>query len=229
MRCAALLRTSTEEQTLGLAAQRATIEAWAKANGHTVESWHEEQVSGSAPLEERHGLAAALIALKAMGKGSALIVANRTRLARETALAAAIEGVVARAKCHVLSADGLPAGDDPTSRLMRGLMDLMSQFEVGLIRARTTAALAVRRAAGLRVTRHAKFGHRFDGDRMVPNPPEQRTLAAIHALRAEGLSAAKIAARLAAEGHVGRTGQPLALVTVTRALRAPPAVTSLTA
>lgn len=221
----AYLRLSKDEDgALGPDAQRASILAYAKSKGLEVTSWHQDiGVSGTTPVPDRPGLMGALSALKAEGKGTVLVVAKRDRLARSVLVAATAEGLVRRLGCSVVSADGAGAGDGPEAQLMRTILDAFSEFERALIVARTRAALAVRRAAGLRVTRHPRFGFQHVDGRLVPDPREQVTLAAIHALRDAGMGPVAIARRLAAEGHVGRTGRPLARVTVSRALLASPA------
>jgi len=78
VRCAAYVRVSRESQDLGPTVQREAIAAWAKAHSHTVESWHEDHgVSGGKSVEDRPGLFAALASMKALGKGSALVVHKR--------------------------------------------------------------------------------------------------------------------------------------------------------
>ncbi|MGH2774736.1 MAG: recombinase family protein [Actinomycetota bacterium] len=64
MKVAAYLRVSTDrqaEQGQGLGVQRQAVKSWAKANGHTVRTWHaDEGASGSNGLEARVALADAL-------------------------------------------------------------------------------------------------------------------------------------------------------------------------
>ena len=90
-------------------------------------------------LEDRPGLAAALTALRSVGAG-VLAVARRDRLARDVALAAAIDRAVEHAGAKVRSADGAGDGDGPADRLLRGMLDLTAEYERALIRTRTRAA-----------------------------------------------------------------------------------------
>src|SRR3954469_11593790 len=87
----AYLRASTDEQRLGPEAQRAAIEAWAAREGVSVVAWHVDAgISGGSDLADRPALVAALGALRAARAG-VLVVAKRDRLARDVAVAAAIE------------------------------------------------------------------------------------------------------------------------------------------
>jgi len=57
----ALLRVSTDEQALGMEAQRAAIAGWAERQGITIAHWAEDVgVSGGADLDKRPGLLEAL-------------------------------------------------------------------------------------------------------------------------------------------------------------------------
>src|SRR5688572_24763258 len=85
------LRVSTEDQSLGLDAQREALTRWCAANGATLVAVHVDQgVSGGAPLEERPALLAALDELRVRGAG-VLLVAKRDRLARDTLVAGMVE------------------------------------------------------------------------------------------------------------------------------------------
>ena len=57
----AYLRISTdaEKQAHGLDVQRRAIEGWAAGQGVAVAAWHQDEKSGTAPLEQRLGLGAA--------------------------------------------------------------------------------------------------------------------------------------------------------------------------
>jgi DNA invertase Pin-like site-specific DNA recombinase len=213
----AVLRTSTEDQNLGPEAQRAAIERWAASCGVTVVSWHEDRVSGAAPVEERPGLLAGLAALRAYGAGL-LVAARRDRIARDVVVAATVERLAQDAGARVITADGVTIGDTPEGQLMRGLLDLFAAYERAVIRARTKAALAVKRSRGERVSGRAPLGYRFECGRLVPDPAETAALARVHALRDKGLSLARVVAVLNAEGVDCRGGR-WHVTTLARALR----------
>src|SRR5690348_14520261 len=80
------LRCSTEEQAdsgLGVAAQRAAIEAGCASKGWTVAQWAlDDGVSGSVAPRDRRAMAEALRALES-GQAGALVAAKVDRLARD--------------------------------------------------------------------------------------------------------------------------------------------------
>lgn len=215
----AYLRVSTEEQALGPEAQRAAIERWALANGVTISAWHVDQgVSGGAPLDKRPGMLAAVDALETLGAG-ALVVAKRDRLARDVVLAAMLESLAKRHGARIVSAagEGGDDADDPSGLLMRRMVDAFAEYERALIRARTRAALAVKKQRGER-TGEVPFGYRLaaDGRTIEVEPSEQAIRDRIRALRAAGVSLRGITSTCAADGLVSRAGRPLTLTQVAR-------------
>jgi DNA invertase Pin-like site-specific DNA recombinase len=215
----AYLRVSTEDQQLGPEAQRRAIEAWAQRSATTVLEWHLDQGrSGALSVDQRPGLLAALAAVAARRAG-VLVVARRDRLARDVVTAALTERVAARSGARVLSAAGegtdSPA-EDPSGLLLRGMTDLLAQYERALIALRTRAALRAKRHRGERAGT-VPFGYRADvAGHLTEDLREQAVLQRVRQLREEGLSLRAIVHRMASEGVVGRTGRPLALRQVAR-------------
>lgn len=215
----AYLRVSTEEQSLGPDAQRAAIASWAARAGVEVVSWHEDRVSGAAAIEERPGLLQALDALETHGAG-VFVVAKRDRLARDVMLAAMTERLVERAGARVVSAAGEGTeSDDPTSVLMRSIIDAFAQYERAVIRSRTRSALAVKRARG-ELTGNAPLGMRAVEGRLQVDERETEALAAIRSLRSQGYSLRAIASELESRGIYNRAGRRWHAEAVARALRA---------
>jgi DNA invertase Pin-like site-specific DNA recombinase len=199
---------STEDQNLGPDAQRAALERWCAANGAELVAVHEDHgVSGAAPLEKRLALMAALDALKAHGAG-VLLVAKRDRLARDAMVAAMVERLAERTGARVMTADGAGNGDGPEGQLMRGIMDVFAQYERALIRSRTKAAMAVKKAKGERTGGPGAelFGYRdaADGIHLEENPAEQEVIATVRVLRAAGRSIRGIADQLNLDGVPAR-------------------------
>jgi len=200
-RAVAYIRVSTDEQSLGPDAQRAAILAWAVAQGVTVTSWHADLgVSGGLSPERRPALLAALDALTATGSGL-LVASKRDRLGRDLVGTALLERLAERAGARVVTADGIGAGDTPEAGLMRGLVDAFAQYERLVIKARTKAALNVKRNRGER-TGQLPFGYGLDPDgvRLVALPAEQAVINRVHSLRADGVTMRAIVARLNADG-----------------------------
>ncbi len=201
------LRASTDRQDLSPDAQRAALSRWCEAKGARLVSVHEDVgVSGAAPLDKRPGLLAALEAVAVHGAG-VLLVAKRDRLARDVVVAAMVERLAERHGARVLAADGTGNGDGPEAALLRGIVDVFSQYERALIRARTKAALAVKRSRGERVG-SVPYGFRLaaDGVHVEAHPEEAAVVARVRALRAEGRTLRDIAADLDSAGVAPRGG-----------------------
>ena len=159
----AYVRVSTDDQALGPEAQRASIEAWAAREGVQIASWHVDAgVSGASPIEERPALCGALAALREHGAGL-LVVAKRDRIARDVVVAALVERAAGAARARVVSVDGVGNGDSPADAFMRTVIDGAAAYERALIRARTKAALGVKRARGERAG-EVPYGYRLAAD-----------------------------------------------------------------
>ena len=214
----AYVRVSKDDQKLGPEAQRAAVEAWATREGVQVVAWHVDQgVCSVTPIDERPALVAALASLREHGAG-VLVVAKRDRIARDPVLTAGVERAASEAGAVVRSSAGEGNGSTPADEFMRGVIDSASRYERALIRARTTAALGVIRARGRKTGGGVPYGYRVDvdGRTLVAVEGEQATIARARELAAEGCSLRTVAAGLAAEGHVSRTGRPFAATQVAR-------------
>jgi DNA invertase Pin-like site-specific DNA recombinase len=211
----AYIRVSKDDQKLGPEAQRAAVEEWAAREGVQVAAWHVDQgVCSVTPVEGRPALVAALAALREHGAGL-LVVAKRDRIARDVVVAATVERGAGSSGARVVSAAGEGNGDAPADQFMRGVIDCAAQYERGIIRARTKAALAAKKARGECVGQ-VPYGFVREGDRLVAVPSEQATIARARGLTAAGRSQRAVAAQLAVEGHVSRTGRTFAAAQVAR-------------
>jgi DNA invertase Pin-like site-specific DNA recombinase len=215
------VRVSTDEQALGPSAQREALERWCAANGAELVAVYEDVgVSGGAPLDKRPGLLSALSALAEHSAG-VLLVAKRDRLARDVMAAGMLERLAERVGARIRSAAGEGTEtDDPSARLLRGIVDLFAEYERAIIRARTRAALAVKRQRGERIG-EVPYGSRLaaDGVRLEAEPAEQRVLELVRCLRVAGVSVAAIAERLNLDGVPAR-GTRWHPTTVARMVRA---------
>ena len=92
--------------------------------------------------------------------------------------------------------------------LLRSLLDAFAAYERALIRSRTKAALAVKKAKGERVG-GIPYGMRLtaDGKHLEEHPEEQETIARARDLRAGGKSLRAIARSLIEAGHAPRNGK----------------------
>lgn len=202
-------RVSTAEQAgsgLGLEAQEAALVlAAARLGLPLAETFTDAGVSGGLTLEQRPGL---LSALSALGKGDVLLVAKRDRLGRDVLNVAMFERLAERKGARIVSAAGEGTDtNDPTSRLMRQIVDAFAEYERAIIRARTRAALAVKKARGERVG-GIPYGYQLADDRrtLEPHQEEQRALEVLRLLRVEGCTFREAAEELNRRGFRSRTG-----------------------
>lgn len=177
------VRVSTEGQAengASLAAQRAAIEAEAIRRGWALRVFEDAGASGA--NLRRPGLEAALAALQ---PGATLIVAKLDRLSRSLADFAQL---MERARREGWSLIALDLGVDtttPSGELVANVMVAVAQWERRAIGERTRAALAEKRAAGVRLGR----------PRSLPERVRKRILL----LRERGESYAAIASALNAD------------------------------
>ena len=202
-------RVSTAEQAgsgLGLDAQETAIATVAaRLELPLADTFTNAGLSGGLALEQRPGL---LSALDALGKGDVLLVAKRDRLGRDVLNVAMFERLAERKGARIVSAAGEGTDtNDPTSRLMRQIVDCFAEYERAIIRARTRQALAVKKARGERVG-GIPFGFRLarDGRTLEPQNDEQRALAVLRQLRSAGYTFRAIAEELNRQGFRSRTG-----------------------
>lgn len=142
----AYVRVSTDRQGrsgLGLAAQQDAIERFATAEGLTVIAVYSEAESGQGAdaLERRPQLAAALAA--ARKARCAVLVAKLDRLSRDVAF---ISGLMAQRVPFIVAELG--ADTDP---FLLHLYAALAEKERAMISARTKAALAQKKAQGVRL------------------------------------------------------------------------------
>ncbi len=153
---AAYIRVSTEEQATsgaGLEAQRAAIAAECDRRGWTLVSWHaDEGVSGGKGVDARPGLTAALNAVQA-AEAAVLMVAKSDRLARSLPTLLDVLDRAQRAGGMVVAVDGTVDTSTAAGRFTTQIMGSVAELERGLISDRTKAALAVRKAQGVRLGR----------------------------------------------------------------------------
>lgn len=146
-----------------------------------------------------------------------LMVAKRDRLARDVVLAAMAEQLVARPGARVVSADG----EGPAEALMRTMIDAFAQYERAPIRQRTKAALAVKKARGLR-TGGVPYGMQLaaGGKTLELCEAERAVLAQVRAWRAAGLSLRAVVAECERAGFLSRAAKPFIQTQIVRMLEA---------
>jgi DNA invertase Pin-like site-specific DNA recombinase len=149
------VRCSTEEQAvsgLGLAAQRVAIEADCARRGLSLLAvYSDEGVSGKA-LDNRPELAAALADLDA-GHGTVLMVSKLDRLSRSVHDATGLLLRAERAGWGLVALDVAVDTTTPQGAAMTQVLAVFAELERRLIGERTKAALAVKRAQGVKLGR----------------------------------------------------------------------------
>ena len=148
------LRVSTEEQAisgLGMAAQENAIRAEAERRQLPVVALHRDP-GVSAKDMNRPGLTDALADLEA-GKGSVLVVAKLDRLSRNVHHASGLLERSQRAGWDLVALDAPVDTTTPQGAAMAQVLAVFAELERKLIGERTKAALAVKRAQGVRLGR----------------------------------------------------------------------------
>lgn len=196
MRALAYLRVSTDEQAesrAGIEAQERAIRAAISAKGwELVGTFTDDGVSGKVAPDERPALSQALHQLDA-GGADVLVVAKVDRLGRS--MVDVLRFVEQRARGARWGLCLLDVDVDTTTAngwVHLTLLAMLAEWERRVISERTAAALAARKAAGVRL------------GRPVVLPASTRQLVAD--LRAQGLSFQSVADRLNADGVPTATG-----------------------
>lgn len=210
-RAVAYIRVSTAEQSIGPEAQRHAIDKWCGKHGIELvcEPFVDQGVSGGLDFEKRPALLEAIDALKTYD--AAILVAHkRDRIARDREVIGNL-GLMLRKMgrriCTTETAPGSAEDLDPMAKAMEGIQDVFAELERSMIRARTKAALQVKRRRGERVGT-VPYGYRVaaDGSRLIKDAAEQKIVALVKRLRAQGLSLRAIAAELGRRGHQPKRG-----------------------
>jgi DNA invertase Pin-like site-specific DNA recombinase len=185
----AYLRVSTQDQAehgVGLDVQRQAIAAYATGKCiAVVAEMADEGISGSKGIDARPGLAAAVAAVES-GKASSLIVAKMDRLSRSLVDTAQLINQAERNGWSLVFVDVDLNMATPAGKFAAHAMAAGNELVRGLIAERTKAALAIRKAQGVRLGR--------------PSTLPAEVVARIVAAKAAGLSLRAIAAALTADG-----------------------------
>jgi DNA invertase Pin-like site-specific DNA recombinase len=140
----AYYRVSTKRQSLGLDAQRATVEAYAAANGLTIVAEFQEKESGKE--DERPCLNLAMAT--ARKHNATLVVAKIDRISRHLSYASQI---FFDSDLHVRAVEAPDNAHE--NELMFSVFCGMAAHEAKLISQRTKAALAAKKAQGVKLGR----------------------------------------------------------------------------
>lgn len=221
LRVIGVVRVSTEDQSLSVAAQRKAMQTWCRTHdAELVEVFSDVGVSGGAPLDERLGLMAAIDAVTKLKAGTVLVL-RRDRLARDAVSAGIAQRLIERQGGVVRSCDGMTDAQGPEGALLRAVLDALAEYERLLIRARTKSALSVKRERGERIG-SVPWGMALakDGVHLVVNRKEAEAVAIAHRLHRRKRSLRDIAATLDKRGFRSRAGGRLWPASIQGMLRA---------
>ena len=175
------MRVSTEEQAVsgaGMEAQRAAILADVRRRGWAIDDLTFVEDAGFSGKDlKRPGVAQALAALERRD-ADVLVVAKLDRLSRSMADLTRLLGVAAKQGWALIALDVQVDTSTPTGEAMAHVIGTFSQLERRLIGQRTKEALAVRRAAGVRLGRPPALSNDVT-DRIVGMRADGYTLHAI--------------------------------------------------
>ncbi len=211
-RIIAYLRVSSEEQALSGLGIEAQLEAIRAKVGEPDIIIRDEGFSGG--ILNRPGLTELL---QIVGKGDTIAIAKLDRLSRGDSYAAAWleKELTIKGKVKIISAAGEGTGDNsPQGALMREILKAFANFELSLIKQRTSAAVKVKmerkKQAGEKTGGRIPFGYavsEVDGVKMlVDNPTEQAAIKIMVAMRAAGATLQSIADHLHDQGILPRAG-----------------------
>ncbi len=228
MRLAVYARTSTHNGagSDSLDAQVDLCTSWALTHGHEVVSVHRDQaLSGGLGIEDRPGLAAAIVALEE-GNADGLLIHRIDRLARELHVQEVALSHAWAAGGHVKVFEASEGGEvrrddpnDPHRRFLRQVMGAAAELERGLIKARLHGGRRRKARAGGYIggrSLHPKYGYRLVNGVYQPVASEQAVIRQILELRQRGLTWAAIAEAISVGGVQPPSGAAWYAMTVRR-------------
>lgn len=209
------------DQRLGIAVQEKAIQECAKALGLPLRGMFEDlDTSRSTPMDERDGLSGAMGALQ---KGGVLIIHKMDRLGEGALLLVVAETVARKQGGRIHYVEGAPNENTPEAQFMRTVLMAVSSLDRAMTRARTRAAIKIRKDRGLPVGR-APYGKRYLEGEFVDDEHEQVVIARVIAAHEEGKSAHRIALELNISSVMPRRGKRWYSTQIMNILRAAGAV-----
>jgi DNA invertase Pin-like site-specific DNA recombinase len=185
--------------------QLAAIEAYAKMAGfRIVDTFYDAAVSGADPVHMRPGFAAMLKRIEGNGV-RVILVETANRFARDIMVQETGWQFLRERGVDLIAADSPAAfiDDTPTSKMIRQLLGVISEFE---------KASLVAKLAGARRRKRAATGQKVEGRKShAEERPEVVALAkALRRKKPKGgqMSLRAISAEIAAQGHLNEHGKP---------------------
>ena len=214
------IRVSTDEQAasgLGLEAQSVAIDTYCKLKGLRTlgRPLCDAGTSGGKPLGKRaEGSRLLEMTTRRNRRVEHVVLSKLDRAFRdaEDCLSVANEWLRLGVTLHIVDVGGntLDTGT-ACGKFMLTMLAAAAEFERNLVGERCKAASAVLRSNGQRYSRHAPYGHRIEGDRLVRDAAEQETIARAIRLSESGLSLRAIASELGTCSRAGTVLGPKAI------------------
>ena len=202
---------------ISLVSQRRKIEAYAVL--HDLELVDVIEDAGhSAKSLDRPGMARLLSLIRAR-KISVVIVAKLDRITRSVRDLGELIDLFQRSGVEFASVADHIDTQTAAGRLVLNVMGSVSQWEREVVGERTADALATMRSNGQRISRHAPYGYRLNGQGWIEDEQEQKAVRVMKVLRADGQSLRRIAVELERLGHHSRVGGRLSAKTVSAVLK----------
>jgi len=205
------LRVSTSEQVIhgvSLMAQEERLLAYCTLQQlEVVQTYREEGVSGSKPLNARPQ-GARLLSMLRSRKAQHVVAMKLDRLFRnaEDALHQTSAWDSAGITLHLVDMGGQSLSTSSAiGRMMLTMMAAFAEFERNLISERTVTALAHKRSRR-QVYNHTPYGYRREGGDILKIPEEQRIIRMIERWRGQGETFQAIADRLNSENIPTKLG-----------------------
>lgn len=206
MKAIGYCRVSTEGQAVdgvSMDAQEAKIRAWAELNNaDEVLLFTDAGISGKR-ADNRPALQDAL---KAASRGDALVVYSLSRLARSTKDTLAIAEALDRRGADLVSLSERIDTTTAAGKMVFRMLAVLSEFERDQVSERTRFALRYKRSAGEKTGGATPYGFRLEDGHLVEDENEQKAIALMLKLRADGATLREIGTRLEADGYLTRSG-----------------------
>lgn len=213
-------RVSPRDQaasSVSLVSQRMKIEAYSVL--HDLELTEVIEDAGySAKSLDRPGMTKLLSLIQGRRIG-VVVVAKLDRITRSVRDLGELIELFQRSGVEFASVADHIDTSTASGRLVLNVMGSVSQWEREAIGERTSEALAVMRSNGRRISRHAPYGYRLNGQGWIEDEREQEAVQVMRTLRTEGLSLRQIAAELECQGHHSRSGRRLSAQTIANVLK----------
>ncbi|HMK34552.1 MAG TPA: recombinase family protein [Desulfomonilaceae bacterium] len=222
-RAVGYIRVSTEEQSregISLDMQTAKIRIYADLNDlNLTEIIQDAGISGKT-IKARPGIQAVLDMVRAE-KTDAVIVYKLDRLARNTIETLEMAKLMDKAGCALHSICEKLDTQSALGRFFFTLTASLAEMERGIISERTAAALAQKKANGMKTGGSRPYGYQAAADgKLIPDPHEQVIISRIRAFRTNGSSLNQIKQELEREGIKPRMGARWHINQIVRILKA---------